>query len=174
MAQLDSTIVSTPRMVMAQDSITRLANATQYGVNDALSNHETTPTVAGYFTLPVASRDGGGFTFTDFALYKTDQDQASAAFDVMLFDTVPAVAGFNDNAEIAITDAEWLACQEYVPFSAGGWRNVVSGDLQTVRKVFGFVCAAGDVNAYGIVVVKATYTPASGEKLTLTAKGYQD
>ena len=169
-----STIVSTPRMVKAQNTITRLANATQYTADDAVSNSITTPTLAGYFKLPIASRSGGGFTFTDLVLHKSDQDQVSAAFDVFLFDTLPAVTGFNDAAEIAMTDAEYAACQEIVSFSAGGWKDVKTGDLQSVRQVFGFVCAADDVNAYGILVVRATYTPAASEVFTLTAKGYQD
>lgn len=161
-------------MVMAQDSVVRPANETQYAAGDALSDNATTPTVAGYFTLVLARCIGGGGVLTNFTLHKSDHDVTAAAFELLLFDTVPALAGFDDNAALAITDAEYLRCQGVVPFAADDWANVANGDIQTVSKTVGFVCVAASMTMYGILALAETYTPGSAEKFSLTVHGYQD
>ena len=174
MAENTSTIGSTPRMIECQDSVTRPADTTQYAVGDAISDNATTATAAGAFTLNFQGRLGGAVTLTDFTLHKSDQDQTGADFFLLLFDALPAVAGWEDNAASAITDAEMKTCKGVVKFDADDWCNCGTGDIQTVSKTIGIVCAADSTTTYGILIAGGTYTPASAEVLTLTVKALQD
>jgi len=165
---------SSPRIVEAQDSVTRPANTTQYADGDAISDNATTPTAAGYFMLTLATVPGGAVLLTDFTLHKSDQDQAAADITLLLFDEVPALAGFEDNGAMAITDAEFKTCKGVIPFDADDWSNVGGGDIQTVSKTIAIIPTSALTAIYGIMVANGTYTPGSAEVFTLTAKGYQE
>jgi len=174
MAANSNTINTFPRVWEAQDSVTRPANATQYAAGDAVSDNATTATSAGYFALDFKTKFGAGITLTDFTLHKSDHDVTSAAFALLLFTEAPAFAGWEDNAPLAITDAEMQECKGVVPFSADDWTNVVTGDVQTVSRTIGVVLDSADTKVYGILVAADTYTPASGEVFTVTAHALQD
>ena len=169
-----STVVGQPRTYEAQDSITRLANTTQYADGDILSDHATVPTAGAYFTLDFKTKQGGSVMLTDFTLHKSDLDETAADFDVLLFTTLPTLANLDDNAACAITDAEMQECKGVIRFVNGSWSNVAIGNFQAVQQTVGVVFASTDTILYGVVVVQGTYTPASGEIFTLTAKGIQD
>jgi len=168
----NTTIVTRfPRSYEVQDSITRLANATQYADGDILSDHATVPTAGAYFTLDfkTTNQGNGSVRLTDFTLHKSDLDETAAAFDVLLFTTLPTLANLDDNAQCAITDAEMLNCKGVIRFLAAGWTNVVLGNIQTISKEIGIVMDSDSSIVYGVVVVQDTYTPGSGEIFTLTA-----
>ncbi len=171
MAVNENPVTSFPRVVEAQDSVTRPNNTTAYTAGDAISDNATTPTAAGYFALDV---DGGGVTFTTFTLHKSDQDQTNCAITVLLFTVPPAFAGWEDNAASAITDAEMLNCRAAIPFTAAGWSSCGTGDIQTVALTVPLVCAAGVEVVYGIMIAQAAYEPGASEILTLTASGVKD
>lgn len=174
MAANTNLVLGFPRIVEAQDSVTRPADTTQYAAGDALSDNASTPTAAGYFTLDFAGRTGGGYTIIDFTLHKSDADTTGADFDLLLFTTLPALAGFEDNAAIGITDAEFQECKGVVRFDADDWASVGTGNIQTVAKCIGIVPGASATAIYGILALAGTYTPASGEVFTLTAHAVQD
>lgn len=174
MAENTNAVGVTPRTVEAQDSVTRPSDTTAYAAGDAISDNATTATAAGYFALDFKGRPGGGLMLTDFTLHKSDQDQTNADIWVHLFTTAPAFAGFEDNATLAITDAEWKEHKGSVKFDADDWANVGNGDTQTVSKTIGIVPASDSSTIYGIMSAGAAYTPGSGEIFTLTAKGVQD
>ncbi len=163
-----------PRVLEAQDSITRPSDTTQYTAGDGISDATTTATAAGYFTLDFGNENGGGMTLVDFTLHKSDHDVTTATFWLLLFDTVPALTGFDDNAALAITDAEMLNCKGSVIFAAADWINVITGDIQTVWKTMGYVPLSTDNKLYGILVAGDAYTPASAEVFTLTAHAVED
>lgn len=169
-----------PKVQEKQDSVTRPSDTTQYAAGDALSDNATTATSAGYFAITFDIIPQGGMTLIDFTLHKSDQDTTGADFDLLLFTTAPAFAGFEDNAASAITDAEMQDCKGVVRFastasgSSPGWTNVGTGNAQTVSQPIGIVFAAGSSTVYGIIVLAGTYTPASAEVFTLTVKGIQD
>ena len=168
-----STVVGQPRTYEAQDSITRLANTTQYADGDILSDHATVPTAGAYFTLDfkTQAQGYGSVRLTDFTLHKSDLDETAADFDVLLFTTLPTLANLDDNAACAITDAEMKECKGVVRFVNGSWSNIAIGNVQTVSQEMGIVMGDSSSIVYGVVVVQGTYTPASGEIFTLTAKG---
>lgn len=174
MAELTSSVVGTPFIQECQDSVTRPSDTTQYAVGDAISDNATTATAAGAFTLNFRHRVGGSLTLTDFTLHKSDQDQTGAEFALLIFDALPAVAGWEDNGASAITDAEMKTCKGVVRFEDDQWNNVGTGDIQTQSKTIGIVCAADSTTLYGILIAQGTYTPASAEVFTLTAHALLD
>lgn len=166
-----------PRTYEVQDTVTRPSgNTTQYTDGDAISDNATTPTAAGYFALDFKTLSGGygSVLLTDFTLHKSDHDDTLAAIDVLLFTTAPAFAGWEDNAALAITDAEMQECKGVVRFTAADWTNVVTGDVQTVSKTIGIVFPANSTTLYGIMVAQDGYTPGDGEVFCLTAHAIQD
>jgi hypothetical protein len=173
-AQNTNEVGLTPRIVEAQDSVTRPNDTTQYADGDAISDATTTATSAGAFTFNFASRDGGGVTLTDFTLFKSDHDETSADFDLLLFDALPVGTGWDDNAQLAITDAEMLTCKGVVRFTSSDWTNAVLGDIQTVQKTIGSIPTSSSKTIYGILIAAGTYTPASSEVITITAHAIQD
>lgn len=172
-----SDVTRFPRTYEVQDTITRLANATQYAAGDIISNHATTPTAPGaYFNLDMktAGSGYGSVMFTDFTLHKSDTDVVNASFAVFLFTTLPTLLNLDDNAQCAITDAEFQECKGVVPFSATDWTEAVTGDIQSVQQSVGVVLADASSIVYGVLMATAAYTPASGEIFTLTAHAIQD
>jgi hypothetical protein len=169
-----SAILATPRIVEVQDSITRPGNTTAYTAGDAMSDNATEPTAEGYFEFDLPCRKGGGVTLIDFTLHKSAQGQTAAKFALLLFTTLPALAGFEDNAAVAITDVEMKECKGVVVFNADEWANVATGDVQTQAKCIGIVSAAASVKVYGILVAQDAYTPGNAEVYTLTAHAIQD
>ena len=174
MAANTNSISIHPRTFECQDSVTRPADTTQYAVGDAISDATTTATAAGAFTLDFQTQVGGSVVLTDFTLHKSDQDQTGAHIWLLLFTTLPALAGWDDNAAVAITDAEMKECKGVVKFDADDWCNAGTGDIQTVQKTIGIVFNSDSSTVYGIMVAGGTYTPASGEVFTLTVHGIQD
>jgi len=159
-----------PPVVEMQDTITRLANATAYVIGDIISDHATVPTAAGYYTFDTKHKKGASVRFTDFTFYKSDTDTTNAAFDLLLFTTLPALANLDDGEPAKITDAEMLFCKGRIRFAAGtSWSTLILGDLQTVRAQTDVVLLSTSAIVYGVLTAAAAYTPASGEILTITA-----
>lgn len=174
MAENTTSVVGTPQIQECQDSVTRPSNTTAYTAGDAISDNATTATSAGAFTLNFRHRQGGSLTLTDFTMHKSDQDQTSADIFVLIFDALQAVAGWEDNAACAITDDEMKTCKGVIKFDADDWCNMGTGDVQTVSKTIGIVCASDSTTLYGIMIAGAAYTPGSGEVFTLTAHALID
>ena len=174
MAGNTSTIIRKPHVIEVQDSITRAATTTTYAAADTISDDETTPTTAGYVTFDVAEREGGSVQFIDFTIHKSDNDVSSATFSLLLFTTLPAVAGFKDNLACAITDAEMLECKGIVYISASNWVSVALGNIQTISQNIGMVMAPNSTVVYGVFVAGSAYIPVASEVFTFTAHAIQD
>lgn len=161
------------RTTLLQDSFTRPANVTAYAAGDAISDDTTTPTAL-TFTGPARLPEYGG-AIRAVTVHKSDQDLTNADFDLLLFDTSPAVAGFDDNAALAITDAEFANCVGRVAFTGSSdGVSVVTGDLYVKQNLY-IPFVVGTTNAlYGVLVARAAYTPASGEVFTVTLHIDQD
>lgn len=166
--------VGTPKIEMAQASVTRPNDTTAYAAGDGIADATTTATSAGYFSLDFGHRQGGGLTLLDFTLHKSTHNVTLATFWLLLFDTVPALTGFDDNAQLAITDAEMLTCQGAIIFPAASWVNVVLGDIQTVSQSVAFVPTSSAKIVYGILVAGDGYTPTAQEVFSVTAHAIID
>lgn len=154
-------------------SFDRPADTTQYGANDAVSDNATTPTAATFVLTGMAGISGHGGKITGVWLHKSDQDQTGADFNVYFFHTQPAAAGWEDNAAIAITDAEWKNVVGFVELTAAS--DVVSvqtGDLFGKTNLdMAYQCASGSTSLYPVIVARGTYTPASAETISLIVAG---
>lgn len=162
---------STRRWTRTQ-TITRPANTTQYADGDGVST-ATTGTILEF--TGVAPNAGMGGKITGLTVHKTDHDVTGATFDLYLFDTTVAGAGFEDNNAIAITDAEWQTCVGFITIAEADWRNVVTGDeWHKTNLEFTFQCASESTSLFGVLVARGTYTPASAEVITLRLSGEVD
>jgi hypothetical protein len=172
LAENTNTRGTLPLIVEMQDTITRLAgNTTQYTLGDAISDHATAATVAGYLQLDTRAR-AGGVRFLDFTMHKTDPDVTTADFALLLFTTLPALTTFEDNVAAGFTAAELRECKGVVPFVTANWVGgtaMTGGNIQTVSKELCIVLPAGSSTVYGILIAQSAYTPADGEVFTFTA-----
>lgn len=156
-------------------AFTRPADTTQYSAGDAVSDEDTTTATAATFVLPnMGAMAGMGGVIHSVTLHKTDQDQTGADFDIYFFKGPVAGTGFEDNAAIAITDAEWQTCVGWVRFVASTDAvSVVTGDLYTKTNLdLPYECGTDTTTVvaplYFVVVARGTYTPASAEVFTMT------
>ena len=157
-------------------TFTRPSNTTQYTAGDAVSDDATTPTAATFALatdLSVVGSAGGKIRAV--TLHKSDQDLTAASFRILFFDTQPAAAGWEDNAAIAITDAEFKRCIGFVDLTTGtDGVSVVTGDLFCKSNLdLSYRYVTGTSPIYVVIVATDTYTPASAEVFTLTVHGEQ-
>lgn len=152
---------------------TRPSDTTQYTAGDGVSDNTTTATSATFAMTGMAACEGMGGVIRAVTLHKSDQDQTGADFDVYFFDTQPANTGYEDNAAIAITDAEWARCVGFVSFTASTEaRSVQNGDIYCKTNLdIAYQCVAGSRSLYVVVVARGTYTPASAEIFTIRVSG---
>lgn len=155
--------VSSPARVITT-TITRPANTTAYGANDALSDDASSPQ-AGGFTFPSASRlQGGGGIITGLNVISTNDPATLLIGECWVFDD--SVTNINDNAAFSLSDTDAVKLIAVIPFTmlsseAGSGSNSYSieNDLSHV-----FKCVENDLHF--LVKVKNAYTPASAEELT--------
>lgn len=154
-------------------SFTRPNDSTQYSAGDGVADATTSATAATFELTNMASSLGGSGKITGVTLHKTDQDQTGADFDIYFFDTQPVATGFDDNAAIAITDAEWKQCVGFVQLVASAdVVSVVTGDLYCRTNLdLNYKCVTGSTTLYYVVVARGTYTPFAQEVFTLTVTG---
>ena len=150
----------------ATDSWTRLANTTPYTAGDTISDHGTTPTKVLTFSA-MSKGDSRGGKITGGLLISDNANVTNAAFDLYLFDTTVAVAGFKDNLTCAVTDAEFKTAIGLVSFAAAGTLTVITGSVSTSESTFSYSLPAGSKDIYGVLIARGAYTPASGEVLTI-------
>ena len=165
--------MSWTRQFLRTVTFTRPADTTQYTAGDAVSDATTTATAATFVLTGMAANAHIGGKITGVSLYKSDQDQTGADFDVYFFDTQPAATGWDDNAAIAITDAEWKQCVGFVRLVASTDAvSVVSGDLYHRTNLdLVYQCVSGSTLLYPVIVARGAYTPASAEVFTLRICG---
>lgn len=156
--------------IVRSATFTRPADTTQYTAGDSVADNATTPTAATFTLLGM----GNSGRITSVTLHKSDQDQTGADFDVYFFDTQPAAAGYEDNAAIAITDAEWKQCIGFVQLTAAAdVVSVVTGDLYNKTNLDLPYQTLTNNNLYFVIVARGTYTPASAEAITLRVGAVQ-
>jgi hypothetical protein len=142
-------------------TFTRPADTNIYAATDSVNVATTGVALEFKSMVPIP---GMGGILRGAVMHKTDQDLTAAAFDLYLFDTAPAGAGFEDNAVIAITDAEWLNCVGFIEFAQADGRSVVTGDLWNKTNLdLAYQTVKNDSSLYGVLVAQAAYTPASAE-----------
>ena len=152
-------------------SVTRLANTTQYAINDVLSDHATTPTL---LTFSGGARIDGALAYVVGGTMVTSTVAATAAqVRLMLFSTPPAAE--NDNAAFTPTDADALKCVGWLTFDTyqdGALNRLYVARLEGQPPQFDCAATADDI--YAIPVMQNAYTPGSAEVFTFTLHISQD
>lgn len=146
--------------------ITRPADTTGYAANDCFSDSTSAPTTGG-FTLSACGRASGGSGVITDAIITTSNDAATPLQgEIWLFDS--AVTNINDNSAVAVSDTEIKTFVGKIPFALEDAGN--NGAAHVTGLNIGYTCVGSDDLRY-LVKVKAAYTPASGEVLTVRVKG---
>jgi hypothetical protein len=156
-------------------SVTRPADTTQYAAGDALTNSTSAPVP---LTFNACARANGGSGVMVRVVVIDSANQATAAsLELWLFDTIPHAD--NDNAAFTPTDAECATCLAVIPLNASYVGTATSGaDGNRVYVMNGlnipFKCGAASDDLFGLLVVRNTYTPVSGEVFTVRLGILQD
>lgn len=160
------------RRFLRTASFTRPSNTTQYTAADAVSDNATTATIASFTLTGMAGMVEFGGVIRSVMLHKSDHDLTAAAFDINFYTSAPSGANFEDNAEIALTDAENQACIGFVELLAADGADMKTGDLWSKTNLdIHYECAAGLTSLYYVIIARDTYTPASAEVFTLRVGG---
>lgn len=167
--------MSFPTPWVRRIDFTRPSNTTAYAAGDAVSDLDTTPTAATFALSGLSTKTDCGGLIKAVTLYKGDSDLTNASFQINFFDTQPAAAGWEDNAAIAITDAEWKRCLGFAQLVTGTDSSAVqTGDVYCKSNLdLPYQYVTGTSPIYVVITALAAYTPASAEPITLVVSGFQ-
>jgi hypothetical protein len=144
------------------------ADATQYAVNDALSDSTSAPTSGG-FTITNAARASGKSGIIQEMICTTSADQGTLpSLEVVIFDS--SVTNINDNSAFAVSDAEAKTIIGTIPVTLEDFGNNGFGIARNLGMAFTTV---GSANLRFLVRMKNAYTPVSatpGETFTFRFK----
>lgn len=145
-------------------SITRPADTTAYAIGDCFSNSTTVPTTGGFTLTSVVRASGGAGLLTDLLITSS----APGAMQGRLWLFNQAATNANDNAALALSDADVLNAVGVYPFTLTPLAGCSFAHLQNLGKAF---ACSGSANLRFLVEVTSAYTPISGEVLQVRASG---
>ena len=149
-------------VTVATSTITRPADTSQYTAGDALSNSTSAPT-AGGGTLTIVAASGKSALMTHMQIVSSNAPGTPLQGEVWLFGTAPTA--INDNAAFTVSDSEMLTCVGVIPFVL----LTIGANSSATVDVGKAFATSGSTNLRYLVRVVNTYTPASGETLTVRA-----
>ena len=155
-------------IVEITSSITRPNDTAQYTIGDVWANSTSAPTLA---TLTNCVSGGGGSgRIVEAVLVDSANVTPAGDFEVWIFNDT--VTQFNDNAPLALSDAECLKVVTVLPFSTGYVGN--TGSNAAGNRVYvtsaqdkEFRCKTGVRDLYFMIVARNAYVPVANETLTL-------
>lgn len=161
----------------ARVSVTRPSDTTQYAVGDAWSDSTSNPTVPSFTAARIA---GGTGLLTSLTLACSANQTTKPAITIFVFDTT--FTAINDNAAVALSAATAARLVTIFNVGASDWKITnpaagASGNIVAqVTPVFpaAFQCLTGSQSLYVVIRLENTYTPTSGETLTLIFGVQQD
>lgn len=153
-------------------TITRPANTTQYTALTAFANATSAATFTTFANVCMTS--GGQALDADIVFLDSANQTTKLSGILFLFSVAPGTA-LNDNATFSIASADAAHLVAQIPFSASTVTNQGSGAsgsamAEVQGQTYQFNCAPGATSLYGMVEVVNTYTPISGEVLTVMLK----
>lgn len=146
-------------------SLTRPADTTQYAVADALTDSTSAPTALNF--EKVGQSNGQKVSIVGAMITSTAKQTTLPQLDLWLFKTAPTAT--NDNSAFALTDAHNDECVGIVEFDS--WKysaNNSRSDVNTIN--LPVELDQDDLDLYGLLVLKNTYTPVSGETFKVSLK----
>lgn len=156
------------RINKVQVEFTRPANTTGYTANDVVSNSASATTLMEFTN---AVRVSGGSAYIVRAVLTTDKKSVTPAFRVHLFNASnPTVAADNAAHKELYADAsKRLGFFDFDSMATAV--DATNSDMSRTQNNtlrHGIVAAAGDSSIYVMLETLTAFTPASGEKFTLT------
>ncbi|MER8762901.1 hypothetical protein [Mesorhizobium sp. M0968] len=152
-------------IVTCSVDITRPADIIQYAIGDALSDSTSAPTAGGFTFANAVRAAGKSCILTDIIIASSSSAATALQGEIYIFDT--AVTAVNDNTAFGVTDAEIKTLVAKVPFIMAVGANNNHVHLQNLG--IGLT-TVGNRDFRFLVKVLNTYTPISGEVLTVRAK----
>lgn len=148
-------------------SVVRPADTTQYAANEQVGSYN--------LKFEVARVDDGSGIINSAVLIDSTVETVKPSIDLLLFDL--PVTNAADNAAVAVTDSEMERLLGVISFDGtsganfktGGANGAICVSSQNIQ----FVCRNGKF-IYGVLAVRNTYTPVSGEKFTVRLGILQD
>lgn len=159
------------RFIVAGDSFARPSDTTQYASGDLVANSTTAASVVP-LTFTVSQIKATGFLIRRARIKKTNTSTTSASFRLHLYKQSP-VPSNGDNAA-------WLTAEKLHLGSMDVAMDKVFTDAAkgiAVSNEGTDIIGLPDDNTltiYGLLEARATYTPASGETLSVTLEILQD
>lgn len=154
-------------IVTCKTDITRPNDTTAYAAGDNLSDSTSAPTSGGFTLTGAARKSGGSGVITD-ALIMSSNAAGGMQGELWIFDT--AVTNINDNSAFAISDTEVKTVVAKIPFLTVADTNNALAHVQNLA--IGFT-ASGSANLRYLIKLKAAYTPAAQEVISVTVKCLQ-
>lgn len=157
------------------DSITRPSNATQYAVGDAISEVTSNDMFA---FADVCKPSNFSCLISGATIYSSVNAATKLECDLFLFADNNEPTETADNAAWDPTDAELNTCLGVISFAAADWvAGAASGGNSNAMcdvNNLGLAMKPGRSDLRGQLVARNTYTPTSGEILTIKLKVAQD
>ncbi len=151
----------------ATTSVTRPADTTAYAQYDVWADSTSAPTAGGFTLSNMCSASGGSGIITDINL-SNSVVQTTLEGWILIFDSAPTAV--NDNATLALSDADELKLVKAVPFDfANGPVLPSNSTVHLGNLALGYTCV-GSANLRFLVYLGAAHTPTSAEVLTVRAK----
>lgn len=147
----------------------RPADTTQYGVNEVVGDGKVM-----HFPAAVSKNGGSGY-IVKARIMTNDPTTTSALFRLLLYRFPPAAIA--DNAAKPLLWANRESGIGHIDFalSTEGTGSDAANDLQTSVNL-PFIAAPGDTGIYGLLVAKATFTPAANSTkyyIELTTESFE-
>lgn len=165
-------IETTSFSTTVKSTITRPANTTAYTANTAWANATSSATYTTFSA--VCDRNGQNVLIPQIDIYVDENPATKLQGILWLFDTIPTDP-LEDNATFVLAAADWATATGNVqgfPFTIvnNGASGATFSGISLTGTTYHARCATGATAIYGMVQVVNTYTPTSGEVMTITLK----
>jgi hypothetical protein len=166
-------------IVTPSANFTRPANTTQYAVGQLVANSTTAGSVTP-MSWTAARINAGNFYVRRFRMTLSSKSITSTSFRLHLFTVTPATITNGDGGTFSVTEANEFCTLDTVVSSSGiiNWEagadvSIGYGTPSQGNECNG-VAAGGTQTIYGLLEARATYTPASGETITVIPEIHQN
>ena len=161
------------RKVRLTGSFSRPNDANAYAAGDEINTSTSAPTA---WTISGFGRaNGGSGSIIRLSLVEDNAEATAGLFRLWLF-TADVTHG-NDNAAIAITDAQMLTCVGYVDLNeyATGLAAVTGNRIYASGPIdLPYVCAAASTSLWFVLECRNAFTPTANTLFSLIAICQQD
>ena len=153
-------------LVSATAEFTRPGDTAAYAALDNIANSTSTPAV---LTFANVVRANGLSGYVTKVRLETDQTTDTARFRLHLYKVAPTA--INDNAgctaPLYADRANWIGAIDLPAAKTEGGSTTAAYALNITDRL-PFVAATGDVNLYGLLETLDAFTPANGQKFSVT------